>query len=925
MNAILRNVPVLLFIGCLLLGCGDDLTSEDHLNKANQFVKESKNKEAVIELKNALLKDDTNARARATLGTIYFQQALYADADKELTRALSSGMDPTVVVPVLAQVLVNLGEFDRLDDLTTDGLDAESRSTLLAAQGVSKLYRQELEDASKLIDSASENEPSSNYAKVAAARLAMVRNKPKEARAQLRQVFKADKKYAAAWNLLGDIERVEGEPVKARQAYSQAINLTNNKFEPLLNRAMVRIDLGDFKEAENDLNRLERGNKAAKTHPGVQYARGLVYINAKQIDDAKQAMEKASEFSDNYPESLYYLAAIYADEGRADRALSLVNQYLLIKPENAAGSKLAAKLELGKNNFRNAERLLLPVVAANKDDVEALNLLANARLGQGKNDTGIELLTKIVELEPESNQAKARLGAAYLAAGSEELGIATLQEILAEDPTYDNADTLIVMYYLGQKNIAEATRAAQEYTKHNPSAKSYVMLARTYIVDDKKGQAKGAFEKALELKPGDTAAGTSLAEYALADKDYDSARAYYQKILEQNPDHMETRMRLAATFAMEGKDVQMLESLDTTLEEYPRAMEPRLVKARYYIAKGQPEKAIPLFEALSDEQKENPDALETMATFELASSRFNQAVGTISRLIDKKPNVADYHFMKSRAYAGLGEKQKLASELDRTLQLNPDHFGAKVAVARTALLEDNTLVFEDKMTELKKVAPQSSEVIQLEVAYAVKEGDNTRAQKLLEDLFEKEPTTGNVISLASLRQSAGDLDGAIAQLETWVEEHPKDVTARAKLSEVYGSNNQVVDLMLQCREILKLEPDNIAALNNLSWYLLNKDPEQALTHAERAVALAPDSSAVLDTLALAQLKNNKLTEARESIDRALSVSPKSPDIRFHEAKIRAAEGDRSGALVTLNSLLNRDEAFSERPEAEAFLEQLKSH
>ncbi len=924
MTTLLRNIPVLLFIGCILLGCGNDLTSEEHLNNAENFVKEEKYQEAIIELKNALRKDDSNARARAALGTIYFDQAYYADADKELSRALSSGMDPTVVVPILAQVLLTLGELDRLDELPPDGLDSESRSTLLAAQGISKLYGKDLEEGSRLIDAAAESEPSSTYAKVAAARLSMVRGNPDEARAQLREVFQEDKKYAAAWTLLGDIERAQGEPKKARQAYSKAINLTRNKFEPLLNRAMVRIDMGEFEEAETDLNRLERNYQPAKTHPGVQFSKGLVFIQAGKIDEATEALELAAEFSENYPESLYYLAAIHADKGRTTKALNLANQYLALKPENAEGSKLAAKLELRKENYRNAERLLVPVVAKNKEDQEALNLLANARLAQGNHDAGIELLASIVELEPESDEAKARLGAAYLAAGSEELGIATLQGILAESPTYDNADNLIVMYYISQKAVDKAIEAARDYTARNPTPASYVLLARTYMVNNQKEQAIGAFNKALELKPGHPLASNNLAEFALAEKDYETARGYYQQVLERNPDHMETRMKVAATLAMEGRNEDMLANLDETLAAYPRAMEPRLVKAKYYVAIGEPEKAIPQFEALSEEQKEEPQALEAIGAFELATGRFNQAVGTIGTLIEKKPNVAEFHFMKSRAYAGLGEQERVSEELSRTLKLNPDHFGAKVATARLALLTDNLQEFKKQLAELKKMAPDNSEVIRLDVAYAHKEGDEKRAQELLEGLFEREPTTNNVIALATLRQTSGDVKGAIKQLESWIGQNPKDVTARAKLSEVYGSNNQVDDVILQCQEILKLDPDNIVALNNLAWYLLASDPKQALVHAEKAVALAPDASAVLDTLALAQLENNNLIDARRNIDRALAGAPKSPDIRFHEARIRAAEGDRSGAMVTLRSLLDRDEAFAEQPAAEALLKELQS-
>jgi Tfp pilus assembly protein PilF len=123
---------------------------------------------------------------------------------------------------------------------------------------------------------------------------------------------------------------------------------------------------------------------------------------------------------------------------------------------------------------------------------------------------------------------------------------------------------------------------------------------------------------------------------------------------------------------------------------------------------------------------------------------------------------------------------------------------------------------------------------------------------------------------------------------------------------------------------LKLEPGNIVALNNLAWFLLPENPEQALEYAERAVALSPDSAPVLDTLAMAQLKNNDIAEARRSIDKALASDPESPEIRFHETRIRAAEGDTTGAMITLESLLIKEPEFHQRQAAEAFLNELKA-
>jgi len=71
------------------------------------------------------------------------------------------------------------------------------------------------------------------------------------------------------------------------------------------------------------------------------------------------------------------------------------------------------------------------------------------------------------------------------------------------------------------------------------------------------------------------------------------------------------------------------------------------------------------------------------------------------------------------------------------------------------------------------------------------------------------------------------------------------------------------------------------------------------------------------------MQNNKLIEARRSIDRALILAPDNPEIIFHEAQLRAAEGDTSGAVNALNSLIAEHAHFSKRAEAESALKRLK--
>ncbi len=908
----------------MLLACGDDLTSEDHLTRAKAFLEQSDPTSAIVELKNALKKDVNNSRASSLLGTLHFEAGAYEDANKELSRALATGGDATVIIPMLAKVLLSLGEFGGLDALALDGLDPESRSVVQAAKGLSMIYRKNPVVAAEIIDAALHNEPHSPYAEVAAARLSMEHGAFDEASSRLNEVIAKSPEYAPAWNLLGDIESAQQRPEEAVLAYTNVIKFSGDSFNALLNRAMMSIYLGDFQSAQKDLVALGAAFPPSRDHPGVQFAWGLVYLQNKQLELARKAFFQASEYSDNYPQTQYYLATIDLEQGLVAQAMSNAYKFLGLVPGSVVGAKLAAKLELGQHGYIKAEKLLLPVVAAHPDDTDALNLLASAVLGQGKGADGVELLAEAATLQPDSIEARARLGAALLGAGSDEPGIQTLRDVLAKDPGYQQADVLIVLNYLRQLNASGAIQAAREYLERNPSsATSHYLLGRAYLASGEHQKAKSAFNNALELRPGDPGASSSLAELALSDNAYEAARNYYQQVLEHYPDHMQTRLRVAASYAAEGREKEMLDSLQSTLSAYPRVMEPRLVKARYYLAKGQLEMVTPLLDELTVDQREHPDALVTIAAFELAVSRYNQALVTLGKLLKVRPDVAQYHYMKANAYAGLGDVGNLSAALERTVQLNPDHFYARIALARLALLSNQFDRFEMYLNGLMAAAPDNPDVMKLEVVSAQKAGDNKSALRLLETVFAQEPTTGNVIALAAHHQSVGNLNGAIAQLQRWIKDHADDVKAREKLAEIYGSNNQADDAVLQYREILQLDPENFVALNNIAWNLLEGDPRQALDYAQEANQLSPDSGSILDTLAMAQMKNNDMKEARKSIDRARTLAPKNPEIAFHEAQVQATEGDTNGAIDALNALLAKHANFSQRAEAAAFLTQLQ--
>ena len=83
----------------IVAACGSGDTTEEHIARANQFIAGSDYDSAVIELKNALQKDNQSGEARWLLGKVYLDSGDILAAEKELKRAQELGWSPDDVIP----------------------------------------------------------------------------------------------------------------------------------------------------------------------------------------------------------------------------------------------------------------------------------------------------------------------------------------------------------------------------------------------------------------------------------------------------------------------------------------------------------------------------------------------------------------------------------------------------------------------------------------------------------------------------------------------------------------------------------------------------------------------------------------------------------------------------------------------------------
>ncbi len=920
MNKLIRSVASL-FVAAYLVSCSAGSSDADHLAKAEQFLGTGKTKAAFIELKNALKKNKDNAQARFLLGKLNLEQGDPAGAEKELRIARKLGIPDEAITPLLAEALLQQGKPDEVLELDSTGLSPEARARTLAAQGVAKLIQGKKEDAGKLINQALEEYPASSEAQAAQARLLAAKGEPDAAVQILEKALVKNPGYAEAWSLLGTIEQSRSNHEAAVKAFSKAIGARENNLGDRLSRAMSLIQLKKFDQAQKDLDKLKR---VIPQNTGVNYAQGLVYFSEEKLDDAQAAFEQAVASNNVNPLAFYFLSTVNLVKGNLEQAESYSEQFLARAPGNVAGRKLAARVKLKLNKPEAAVELLQPVVEQSHTDAETMNLLATALLNTGKTDEAIELLNKVATLEPDSAQAQLRLGASLLMEGEQKKAAEYLEKAAELNPENQQADILLVLNQLKQKNYDEALETAEAFQKKNPdSATPWNLIGRVQLAAGNETAAVEAFEQALKVSPGDPYALSTLAQLALRKQDFSSARKYYEQILARHENHLVALIRLAVLDALEKNEEQMVQHLEQAIEAHPQVAQPRFILARYYLAKGDPGKAVTLLAPLDEKQKQTAPALKVMGMAQLQQKKYTEAKITFEQLVAKAPKSAEAHYLLAEAYGGLNKAAQVEKELGKALELNPDYFQARLAYTRILIQQNKADEARKKFQALKSSHPDNPDVMKLDAAFALLDGDRQRALSIYEKLQQKAPSTQNMLSLSMMKWRSGDKAGVIALQESWVESHPKDKTALLALANSYLQEKRIDDMLNLYERVLQLDPNNLVALNNLAWYLRDRDPKKALSYAEKAHELAPKAASILDTYAMVLLANGDKAKALRMIERALDKAPKNPSMRLDYARIAAANGDRTGAIQMLKALLEEGKEFAEKAEAEKLLQELQ--
>ncbi len=574
---------------------------------------------------------------------------------------------------------------------------------------------------------------------------------------------------------------------------------------------------------------------------------------------AKQSLQKAIELDPRLAEAYTALAEM----SNTEEAILLANVAVRIEPESFGGHRILARLytiksnlnsgvldpnfiqkaisewqEVGRLDPRNAEAFafLSELYARTKKPAERLDALRKWQASVAPLDAYFyrRVIGERADLSPEG--ATIKYGEALLESGAMREAIEVISRAVADNPENVEAIELLrkAVESADGASAATAVQALRQAVYANPENITLIEIlaqvqTRTGKIDD---AAKVLREASAKLLSKDAVAAAvlqiSLGDIYAGANRLDEAVAAYQNAL--------TTRGIGETVTEENRDFA-IRVFDRMIEAYKKANRPTDAKAvidRARVVLGKAD----LF------------ADKKLISFYLETGKKTEALQAVRALRIRQAD--DYALLRLEAeiLTDTGRVDE-AVELIKAALKKPTTGGQGSGTGSINGMPTIPAPMNDEFSNYLFISNLYSKAKRGKEAV---EAAN-RAYTLTQIPDRKEIAK---LTLATVQQSAGDFRGAEETL----------------------------------REILKQSPRNPIALNNLGYFLTERDEkfDEALKLIEQALEIDPLNPSYLDSLGWVYFKLGKLSEAEKYLKEALEVDDTSSTIHEHLGDVYQKQG-----------------------------------
>ncbi len=721
----------------LAVSCGRDaqLVKREHVARGDRFVAEKKYREAAVEYRNAIAKDERFGEARYKLAKAY---AATNDADnalRQFTRAADLMPGDAAVQLDAAKALLLAGRFEDAKARAEGVLKADPKNVsahILRASATAGL--RDFESAFDAMKDAIELQPDRSASYVDLAVVEAVRGRPAEAEAAFRQAIAVDPRSVTARLALANYYWSLGRREEAEQQILKAVEAAPRDIAA--NRALASLYMitGRAEQAEAPLR------AAVEASPDLELRLALAdfYVAQRRPQDARPLLEALAGNKAAFAAAQSRLAGIEYAAGRRDDAHAMVGRVLAREPNNAQVLVVKAGWLLGERKLPEARAAAQAAIAADPRSVDAQAMLGSVQLARGDREEAIKAFTQVLTLKPTAFDAQLQLARLNLATGRTELGLQFAMQAVRTRPRDAAARLVLATAYLAQGDVTKAeTELTPVLRAADHWAEAHTLLG---LIEHRKGDAaaaRRAYERALTLDPTAVDALLGIVNLDVAAKQLDQAQRRVDAQLAKVPDNAPLLLVAARAYATAGRWTDAETTLQKAVALDPSSMDAYRLLGELYGRQGRLDAARQEYERIVAARPNDVGARTLVGMLLQAESKTADARKEYEKILSINPRAAvaanNLAFMHADENGNLDVALNLAQTAKAELPEDPDVNDTLGWVYYKRNLP--SLALEPLRFSVDKVPTNALYQYHLGLTY-LKLGDTARARAALEEALK---------------------------------------------------------------------------------------------------------------------------------------------------------------------------------------------
>lgn len=780
---------------------------------------------AVTAFERALAIDPEMREAYYGLGFTLKQQA--AAARKNAGASLSKNPYDAQAQQALAKGDLNSAKQQLVQALAADDNDADAHNLLgyiLGQQGDTSSALPHLERAAALRPESAEVH--FNYGAAL-----WYSGQKQKAISELKTSVRLDPSAAASYALLGMAQRAESNWAEARVNLQRALALAPTTAATFVDLGIVFLGQNQI---QGSLAQFEAGLNANSTVPMPDWDGAISALRKTLLKSSDAAElhnmlglmlgrkgspsnEVLAEFREalrqrpNYAEAHNNIGLVLAQNGEDEKATAEFREAVRIRPDFAdAHANLGAVLTL--TDVEEAIVELEKAVSLDPGLIKAQFNLAEAYGNSPSHGVAkqIEQLRKIISVAPDFARAHLSLGKALLHDGQVNDAVAELQEATRLEPMSGEAHYqlgLALMRSGKQEEAAAEVKKGRELSsadERNQNAELDISEGRVAVAEGELQQGESKFRHAIRLQPD-----SSVAQHLLAitlEKQGRPADALvaYEKALELNPGDLTARQSVTRLKPPEVPVAQASASkgLEGSAGGRVTGDDPaKISEFENYIREGRYTEVEPL---LASYVKEHPDSSwgwYVLGYSQFAQRKIGDSIKSLAQSLSLDATNADGHKILGRDLMAIGRFDAAQKEFEQAIHYAPNSSESHYDLGKLFSLQDNWIAADKEFQEAVRIDPGYLEAIDsLGFAQEALGKNDAAVQTYLKAIALNEERHGKFVAahvnLSAYYNRTGDQAKALDYAQKALELDPKADSAwfqKAKAEERLGRLDAAAD------------------------------------------------------------------------------------------------------------------------------------